>query len=132
LLVIAAIFLLPFVVISTSATMGFFLQKWNPQTILLILLLFTYLLPHVFILSEDRFHLALIPYFVILAAQFWMGGFREISARWDDSLTGKVLVSLAVIGMLLLFLNWGFELSRDADKIVQLLGPTGHITYFPY
>ncbi len=132
LLIIAAILLLPFVVISVSATMGLSLLKWNPQTILLILLLVTYLLPHVFILSEDRFHLALIPYFAILAAQFWAGGFKQVSARWNESFVGKLLVLLAVVGVLLLFLNWGFELSRDADKIAQLFGPDGNKSYFSY
>ena len=132
LLFFAAILLLPFVVISVSATFGLSLLKWNPQTILLILLLISYLLPHVFILSEDRFHLALIPFFAILAAQFWAGGIEQVSARWNESFTGKLLVSLAVIGVLLLFLNWGFELSRDADKIAQLLGPDGNKSYFSY
>ncbi len=132
LLIIAAILLLPFVIVSVSATMGLSLLKWNPQTILLILLLVTYLLPHVFILSEDRFHLALIPFFAILAAQFWAGGIKQVSARWNESFTGKLLVSLAVVGVLLLFLNWGFELSRDADKIAQLLGPDGNKSYFSY
>ena len=132
LLFFAAILLLPFVVISVSATFGLSLLKWNPQTILLILLLISYLLPHVLILSEDRFHLALIPFFAILAAQFWAGGIEQVSARWNESFTGKLLVSLAVIGVLLLFLNWGFELSRDADKIAQLLGPDGNKSYFSY
>jgi len=132
LLVVATFLLLPFVIISVSAIFGLSLLKWKPQTILLALLLFTYLLPHVFILSEDRFHLALIPFFAILAAQFWAGGYKEIFDRWNDSLIGKLLVSLAVIGVLLLFLNWGLELSRDADKIAQLLGPDGNKSHFPY
>ena len=42
------------------------------------------------------------------------------------------MVALAVLGVFLLFLNWGFELSRDADKITALLGPDGNKTYFPY
>jgi len=132
LLIIAAILLLPFVVISVSAAMGLSLLKWNPRSTLLILLLISYLLPHVFILSEDRFHLALIPFFAILAVQFWAGGIKQVSACWNESFTGKLLVSLAVVGVLLLFLNWGFELSRDADKIAQLLGPDGNKSYFSY
>ena len=80
LLVVASILLLPFVIVSVSAAMGLALLKWSPQTALLLLLLVTYLLPHVFILSEDRFHLALIPFFAILAAQIWAGGFKQISA----------------------------------------------------
>jgi hypothetical protein len=34
--------------------------------------------------------------------------------------------------MLLLFTNWGFELSQDADKIAASLSSTGNKTYFPY
>ncbi|MBI5945277.1 MAG: glycosyltransferase family 39 protein [Chloroflexi bacterium] len=132
LLFIAAILLLPFVIISTSAMFGLSYLQWNPQTILLALMLFAYLLPHIFILAEDRFHLALIPYFAILAVQFWMGRIQELSNRWNGSLTGKLIVSLAVCAALLLFLNWGFELSRDADKIAQLLGPNGNNSHFPY
>jgi len=132
LIVIAVVLLLPFVVIGVSAMLGLSLLKWNPQSILLVLLFFTYLLPHVLILSEDRFHLALIPFLVILAVQFWSGGYRKISARWNESFTGKILVLLTVIGVCLLFLNWGFELSRDADKIAQIFGPNGNTSHFTY
>jgi hypothetical protein len=132
LLFISAILLLPFVVISISAMFGLSYLKWNPQTVLLALLFFTYLIPHVFILAEDRFHLALLPFFAIFAAQFWAGGISQLSVRWNGSLAGKVLVSLAFVCVLLLFLNWGFELSRDADKIAQLLAPDGNKSYFPY
>jgi len=132
LLTISIILLLPFVIISTSAALGLSLLRWNPQTCLLALLLVSYLLPHVFILSEDRFHLALVPYIAILAAQFWVNGFGALSARWRESQTGKILVILAVLCVFLLVTNWGFELTRDADKISQLLSPTGNQSYFPY
>ena len=132
LLIISAILLLPFVFVSVSACLGLSLLKWNSQTALLLLLLTFYLLPHVFILAEDRFHLALIPFFAILAMQFWAVGFQAISARWHESNAGKWVVTLAVLGVFLLFLNWGFELSRDADKIAALLGQDGNKTYYPY
>lgn len=131
-LIISAILLLPFVFVSVYACLGLSLLKWNSETALLLLLLTFYLLPHVFILAEDRFHLALIPFFAILAAQFWVVGFQAISARWHESNAGKWMVTLAVLGVFLLFLNWGFELSRDADKIAALLGQDGNKTYYPY
>ena len=53
-------------------------------------------------------------------------------ARWRESSAGKIAIGLAVFAVVLLFLNWGFELSRDADKITALLGPGGNETYFPY
>ncbi len=131
-LIISAILLLPFVFVSVYACLGLSLLKWNSETALLLLLLTFYLLSHIFILAEDRFHLALIPFFAILAAQFWAVGFQAISARWHESNAGKWMVTLAVLGVFLLFLNWGFELSRDADKIAALLGQDGNKTYYPY
>jgi hypothetical protein len=132
LLTISAILLLPFVVISVSAAFGLAYLRWRPEHILLVLLLIGYTLPHVFILSEDRFHLALVPYIAILAAQVWVNGFRPLRARWHESHAGKWLVSLAIFTAFLLIANWGFELVRDADKITQLLGPNGNQSHFPY
>jgi len=132
LLTISAILLLPFVFISTSAALGLSLLRWRPEHILLGLLLVSYILPHVFILSEDRFHLALIPYLAVLAAQVWVNGLAPLRVHWDESQMGKILVSISIICVFLLVANWGLELTRDADKITQLLGPTGNQSYFPY
>ena len=132
LLTISAILLLPFVIISTSAALGLSLLRWNPQTCLLALLLFCYTIPHVFILAEDRFHLALVPYFAILAAWFWVNGFKALSLRWQESQSGKILLILSILSVILLVTNWGLELVRDWDKIAQLLGPSGNQSYFPY
>jgi hypothetical protein len=132
LLAISAILLLPFVLISTCAALGLSLLEWKPGHVLLGLLFIGYITPHVFILAEDRFHLALVPYFAILAAHYWAKGVGALVARWRESQTGKVLVVLSVLCMILLTANWGFELNRDWDKIAQLLGPDGNRSYFPY
>lgn len=132
LLTISAILLLPFVFISTSAALGLPLLRWRPEHILLVLLLVSYTLPHVLILSEDRFHLALVPYLSILAAQFLSVGFRASSFRWNESPTGKFVVAFAFFAVFFLLFNWGWELVRDADKIAQLLGPNGNQSRFPY
>jgi len=132
LLTISAILLLPFVIISTYAALGMSLLRWKPEHILLGLLSVSYILPHVFILSEDRFHLALVPYISILVAQLWVSGFGALSARWNESATGKTLVIIGVACVFLLLFNWGLELTRDWDKIAQLLGPNGNESYFPY
>ncbi|HVF24953.1 MAG TPA: hypothetical protein VNA23_03640, partial [Anaerolineales bacterium] len=85
-----------------------------------------------FILSEDRFHLALVPYIAILAAQVWIRGFEELSDRWKESQAGKWAVAFALLTCFLLITNWEMELIRDASKIAQLLGPNGNQSYFPY
>jgi hypothetical protein len=132
LLTISAILLLPFVFISVLAALGLSLLRWKPEHILLGLLLVSYIIPHVFILSEDRFHLALIPYIAILASQIWVNGFAPLRVHWNESQIGKIMVIVAFCAALLLLTNWGLELTRDADKIAQLLGPTGNQSYFPY
>jgi 4-amino-4-deoxy-L-arabinose transferase-like glycosyltransferase len=132
LLTISAILLLPFIFISISAALGLSLLRWRPVHILLVLLCIAYILPHMLILSEDRFHLALVPYIAILAAQFWMSDLGVLSARWQESKFGKLVVASAMIALVLLVINWRFELLRDADKIAQLLGPNGNQSYFPY
>ena len=132
LLTISAILLLPFAFISISAAFGLAYLRWKPEHILLCLLFIGYILPHVLILSEDRFHLALIPYIAILAAQVWVTGFAPLRVRWHESGMGKLTVSLALFAVVLLIINWNFELSHDADKIAQLLGPNGNQSYFPY
>jgi len=132
LLTISAVLLLPFVFISTSAALGLSLLRWKPEHILLILLLIGYILPHVFILSEDRFHLALVPYIAILAAQIWVNGLAPLAVRWHESPAGKVVVMFAFLASISLLANWSFELIRDADKIAQLLGPNGNQSHFPY
>ena len=75
LLIISTILLLPFIIISISGAFGLAYLRGKPEHTLLCLLFIGYIAPHVFILSEDRFHLALVPYIAILAAQFWINGF---------------------------------------------------------
>ncbi len=132
LLTIATILLLPFVFISTSASIGLSFLRWRPEHVLLLFLFIAYILPHVLILSEDRFHLALVPYIAILAAQVWVNGLAPLMVRWYGSRIGKAIAVFAVIAACLLLINWGFELHRDANKIAQLLGPNGNQSYFPY
>ena len=116
----------PFVVISLSAVFGAALLPTGPELILLALLLFGYLLPHVFILSEERFHLTLIPFLAICAANLWVYGFNALKSR------GTLVVLIACLVAVLLVVNWGFELSRDGPILAQMLGPNGNQLYLPY
>ncbi|MBL8100866.1 MAG: glycosyltransferase family 39 protein [Anaerolineales bacterium] len=126
LLTIAFILLTPFVLLSIFSVFGILSLKKSHQTNLLLLLIACYLLPHVFILSEDRFHLALIPYFAILASY----GYTLISTRALNFKKWQTVISIILICLLLL--NWGLELNRDAEKIAILFSPTGNTVGFPY
>jgi 4-amino-4-deoxy-L-arabinose transferase-like glycosyltransferase len=117
---------LPFIVLSILTAFGWSLIANNPEGSLLLLLLVGYLLPHVFILSEERFHLALIPFMAIAAAAFWVRGFSAVRAR------GAWIVTLSVVIVGLLLLNWGLELGRDGSTLLKMLGPFGNVLYLPY
>jgi hypothetical protein len=117
---------IPFAILSFSAAFGAALLPTRPETALLALLLIGYLLPHVFILSEERFHLTLIPFFAICAANLWVYGFNSLKHR------GNLVVLIAVIVAMLLIINWGFELNRDRQVLSQMLGPNGNQLYLPY
>ena len=117
---------LPFVLVSLSAAFGLTLLRLGPPTILLLLLFAAYLLPHLLILAEDRFHLVLVPFFAILAAQFWSRGFAALRAR------NKLLVSVSILIACLLLVNWGLELRTDWHVLTEMLGPRGNELYLPY
>lgn len=126
LLTLMALFGLPFAVLSISAVIGAIRLPRSPATLLSALLFFGYLLPHVFILSEERFHLALIPLFAILAAHAWTSG------RTAAKSSGRISLAVAVLLAALLLINWTWQFASDADKFSALLGPNGNQTYSPY
>jgi hypothetical protein len=125
---IALVLLLPFVLVSLLAVFSLPVLRWDGGTVLLAMLFGAYLLPHVLILSEDRFHLALVPFLAALAAQGW--GF--LAGRGSRVDVNKKMIVISILAAFLLVMNWGVELTRDADKIARLLGPQGNRTHHPY
>jgi hypothetical protein len=124
LVAILVLFSAPFMWVVASAALGAATLSPDPSTGLLALLMGAYLLPHVLILSEERFHLLLIPFFAVLAAAAWTAGVRELKKqRW-------IWLALAAVGLLLV--NWTAQLARSWPTLVRLLGPGGHRLYLPY
>ncbi len=133
LMIIALLFVIPFVILCISAVLGLSgMDPSEPKIILVFLLGFAYILPHVLILSEDRFHLALVPFIAILAAQLWTAGWLPLKDQLKNSVTGKSKLIIAILICALLILNWTIELDRDAPKIAALFRPGGNQTYFTY
>jgi len=131
LMIISFVFLTPFVIVSLSAAIGLSLMKWDRTNVIVGLLLVGYLLPHVFILAEDRFHLTLIPILAMAAVTGWGSGWPEIKRRWKTR-NGKIALIIAILISLLLIANWTIELFRDREMIELLFGVNGNTTYFPY
>lgn len=115
----------PFALVSLSAVIGAAILPRRPQTGLLAILFCSYLLPHIFILSEERFHLAMMPFFAICAADGWLYGRKLLISR-------KWLVGAAVFVCALLLLNWSLELARDGQTLLNMLGPRGNQLNLPY
>ncbi len=132
LLTIALVLFLPFVVVSVSAALGTALLQWNARTILLGLLFLAYVTPHALILAEDRFHLALVPYLAMVAGRFWVAEQGALRQRWQAGRRERTQILLAVLLAGLLLANWGWELIRDADRLLPLFGPNGNQLHFPY
>lgn len=128
LLTISLVLLLPFVLICIFGALGLVALRRSPPVDMLYLLFATYILPHVFILAEDRFHLTLVPFIAILAAHAMVlirtGAYKAVT-NYKSWLFASVLI-------LFLLLNWGYELQRDADKISALFGPEGNRSHFTY
>jgi 4-amino-4-deoxy-L-arabinose transferase-like glycosyltransferase len=129
LLLIAALVLLPFVGTSLSAAFGM-ARPWKKADWLVVLFSLAYLLPNVLIIAEERFHMALVPFLAIYATQAWTG-WKTPVAGWRTHRERFYLI-LAIVVVLLLCLNWGLELYRDADMLALLLSPSGHESRFPY
>lgn len=131
LLFLALVFCLPFMVVSLSAVLGLAFARRGPALDLLLLVHAGYVLPHLFIIAEDRFHLALLPFLAVLASAFWLQGLQLVPSRLSTR-RGRGILMAACLVLFLLLLNWGLELGRDADRLAMLFGPAGNLTFFPY
>jgi hypothetical protein len=112
--------------------LGTAFTRFSKKTVLLYLLLLIYILPHIFILAEDRFHLTIIPFLALFAAKAWTDGIPTFKRRWQETFVGKIVLILTILIIFLLLANWSWELFRDWDKISILLGPEGNQSHFTY
>ncbi len=95
---------------------------------LILLFGIIYLLPHLFLLAEDRYHMAIVPLLAVVAGNAWVERDHIMAkARLQPK---KLILAVLLVG--LLWLNWGAELWRDADKLAILFGPNGNHAGFPY
>ena len=130
LIALFAVYLLPFAVVALSIIPGLFAIQWNRAQLLVGAAVFAYTAPHVVLLAEPRFHLAIVPYLAILAAYVWTN-WRVVWLVLTASGNRGWLVGAVVLAVLLLF-NWGFGLWQDAGMLSELFGPDGNKLYLSY
>ena len=130
LLMVSILYWSPFVILASLAAVGLSFVEMTKERKLIMLVMFAYLLPHVLIFSEERFHLAIMPFIAVLAGYAWLKR-KEIWARAKKPAARPTAV-LALVLIGLLFFNWGYELTRDADKLAAMFGPEGNFARFDY
>ena len=126
------VMLLPFVFILLTAPIGLVTLPRDRNRSLLLLLLAGYILPHALIIAEDRFHLVLVPFLIILAVSCWSSGYQPIKSLWHGSLSGKLAIGTGCIIAVFVLFNFGWEIFRDWQTLVKLILPGGNTLYLPY
>lgn len=122
------LFTLPFPVVSSLAVAGLPFARWTRQHALMLIFLLAYILPHVLLMAEDRFHLAAVPVLAAYSGYAWAQR-SELLAAARRSLPRALAAALLLA---LLWLNWGLELNRDSAKLARLFGPDGNRAGFSY
>lgn len=122
------LFTAPFVVLATLGAAAIPFIPINKERLLLYLLILSYLAPHLILIAEDRFHMALVPMIAVLAGYAWCNR----GQLWAAGRANRVQLALAVVLVGLLWFNWGAELWRDADRLALLFGPNGSHAGFSY
>jgi 4-amino-4-deoxy-L-arabinose transferase-like glycosyltransferase len=114
----------PLAVLAPAAAVGLTCGPMGRRKALPALLLFYYTGVHMLIMSEPRFHAPLLPVIAVLATYAFVERPWRESRRWQRG--------LAVSLIALMLVNWGLEVTRNWDVLVQLFGPEGHRLHMPY
>jgi hypothetical protein len=126
----AFLFFIPFCLVSVLSFFGMAVLPRSAPKTLVLLFLTAYLIPHLLIMAEERFHLAMLP----LLAVYSMAA----CARWSSIVSSlrtrhwEWPFLLAMVTALLLTGFWVSELVSDWDKLLILFGPSGNTAGFSY
>jgi hypothetical protein len=124
-LLIAYLFIItPWIVVAVFGSLSLIRARDHHSTKLVFSLLIVYITPHILILSEPRFHLALVPILLPYAAQGVANigdTVKVVQEKW---------VARASLGILVVLWIWSF--SMNLDKLIAVMGPGGNELYLPY
>jgi hypothetical protein len=132
---VVAIFLLlvlPLVIVLPLAILGWVTGPRNPAWQLTTILFAWYIGVHMLIMAEERFHLAILPLMAALVGRGltqWPLLRKGLQRKQSWAQIYGIVITILV---LLAFVNWGFELSGNADQLAVLFGPQGSSAYFNY
>lgn len=120
---------LPWFFVSLFGTIGLYTNKNRAFALLTTLSSLLYFLPHLPILTEPRFHLALVPILI----PFSVHGFSRF-AKLNPRSSKELKKQRMVIGIIILcfVLMWSLEIYHDLPLYIQLLSPEGNQLWLSY
>ncbi len=119
--------LLPWAAVLLFGTIGLWLTKAQPVTKIVLLLLISYGLPHLFIIAEPRFHLAWVPVILPFAVHGWMS--RKAIFLKPPFIRDNFILTLLIVLVLSLIIS-GFILNFPA--LQAIMGPGGNELHLSY
>jgi len=138
-LVLLLIFLVictPWVVVLLLSVPGMVMSGLTRDRTLVYLLLVYLVGVHVLIMTEPRFHLVMVPFLALFAAQGVRalrsagGNLRVCEAAVRRNARWGLVLTAALVALLLL--NWAYELNVDQEKLRLLFSPGGNTARFTY
>lgn len=121
--------ILPWIAVGIGAILGLPSAPQRPAAWLMLALLVGYALPHLLIIAEPRFHLAIIPVLIPFSAWGWSRP-REISKlirrQADPSIWLARLAFIMLIGL------WVWYFAMNWARLLAILGPEGNELFLSY
>ena len=136
LLLVLLVICLPWVVVLLLSVIGMSFTEVNRGNMLIYLLFVYFVGIHVLIMAEPRFHLVLVPFLAVFAAR----GATALAQAKDNLHTSDLKLRRATrwrfvlcsVVIVLLVLNWIYELNVDLDNLRTLFAPGGNLARFTY
>jgi 4-amino-4-deoxy-L-arabinose transferase-like glycosyltransferase len=127
---------LPWVVVLLLSIPAMVLSKMTRDRALVYLLCGYLVGIHVLIMAEARFHLVMVPLLVVFAVHGVPAVSRTLAdlQASDPELrrTARLRITLSGLIVVLLLINWAYELNTDMDKLRTLFAPGGNLARFTY
>lgn len=117
--------ILPLVIVITLGTLGLAFPPDESRRGLVLGVIAGYLLPHVMLFAEDRFHLVLVPFIAAYAGHTLAGGRRLLVRSFAPRHHARWRWAAAIAVLLIFYSVWGWEAAQQWDKYVALAGPDG-------
>ncbi|HEX9012306.1 MAG TPA: hypothetical protein VF813_02275, partial [Anaerolineaceae bacterium] len=124
-----AAIILPWILVALLTPLGMLVAPGRRAAWLVAALLVGYTLPHLLVIAEPRFHLALVPVMIPAAAVAWSRR-RELAQRWLSSPSAWAWA--ARLSPVLLTLLWIWGMGANWPRIIEILGPGGNHARWSY